>query len=281
MQPQRTLLPALLIGAVLALVLLDKTPARPQTTSPASQTAPPSLDDLFHGKVRLVDLTYAINETTPHWPGANYKPFRLTTLSTIEHDGVLSKAFSTPEHLGTHIDAPNHFEANRPSVDQIPLEHLFAPGVVLSIAPRAAADPDTELTVEDIQHWEQVYGPVPEDALFLLHTGWARYWNDYDKYKNADDAGRLHFPGYSAAAARYLVEHRKVRGIGIDNLSMDRGLSQDFAVHHVVNSAGCYGLENVANLDRLPPRGFYVVVAPIKIETGTGGPARVVAVVPR
>jgi kynurenine formamidase len=280
MKARRILMPVALVGVCFGLLLLGSTLTRPEPATAALPGTPPSLDDLFHGKVHLLDLTYSINEKTPHWPGANYEPFRLTTLATLEHDGVLSKAFSMPEHLGTHLDAPNHFEANQPSVDQIPLERFFAPGVVLSIAQRAAEAPDTELTVEDIERWEQVYGPVPEDSVFLLHTGWARYWNDYDRYKNADDAGRLHFPGYSAEAARYLVQRRKVRGIGIDNLSMDRGLSQDFAVHHIVCGAGRYGLENVANLDQLPPTGFYVIVAPIKIETGTGGPTRVIALLP-
>lgn len=279
MPSQRSVIFLSLLATLLGLVVLKQTLARPQSENGLPNAAP-FLDDLFHGKVRLVDLTYSINEKTPHWPGENYEPFRLTTLATLERDGVLSKAFCMPEHLGTHLDAPNHFEPNQPAVDQIPLERLFTPAVVINIAPRAADDPDTMLTVEDIEHWEQIYGPVPEGVVFLLHTGWGQYWNDYDRYKNADAAGRLHFPGYSAEAARYLIQRRKVAGIGIDNLSIDRGLSEDFAVHHIVNAAGRYALENVANLDQLPPTGFYVIVAPIKIETGTGGPARVVAVLP-
>ncbi len=121
--------------------------------------------------------------------------------------------------------------------------------------------------------WEGKHGRVPEGAVVLLYTGWSRFWTNYARYKNQDPMGKLHFPGYSEAAAKVLVGERKARGLGIDTLSIDPGLSRDFAVHHVVNGAGRYGLENVANLDRLPPRGFHVIVAPLKIETGSGGPA--------
>jgi kynurenine formamidase len=116
--------------------------------------------------------------------------------------------------------------------------------------------------------------------VVFLFTGWSRFWTNYTRYKNQDPMGRLHFPGYSEAAAKLLVRDRKVRGLGIDTLSIDRGLSRDFAAHHVVNGAGRYALENVANLDRLPPQGFHVVVAPLKIETGSGGPARILAILP-
>ena len=104
--------------------------------------------------------------------------------------------------------------------------------------------------------------------------------NDYDKYKNADDANKLHFPGYSAEAARFLVEKRNINGIGIDTLSADYGISTDFAVHHIINGTGKYILENVANLDKLPPRGATLIIAPIKIEGGSGGQARIWAILP-
>jgi kynurenine formamidase len=119
------------------------------------------------------------------------------------------------------------------------------------------------------------------ESLVLLRTGWARFWGQPVRYYNRDAGNRVHFPGYSAEAAAWLVEQRRVRGIGIDTLSIDHGISRDFPVHHVINRHGRYGLENLAQLDRLPPRGFYVAVAPMKIETGTGGPARVFAILPR
>ena len=185
-----------------------------------------------------------------------------------------------PEHLGTHIDAPNRFETNQPSVDQIPVEHLFAPGVVIDVTLQVEQNADYQLSRADVISWEREHGPIPANAVVFARTGWSRHWNTYARYKNQDVRGKLHFPGFAGEAARFLVDKRKIRGVGIDTLSIDHGLSEDFAVHHTVNGAGHYGLENVANLDKLPARSFSVIVAPLKIETGSGGPARIFAIVP-
>lgn len=240
--------------------------------------APPTLAELAAGELPIEDLSYALNEKSVYWPGENYEPFRLKTIATLERDGVLSKAFSMPEHLGTHLDAPNHFGAGKPAVEKIPPADLFAEGVVIDVSGQASADADYRLTVDDLQRWERDHGPIPQRAIVFLHTGWGRYWSQPVRYKNADVRGQMHFPGYSAEAARWLIEERDARGIGIDTMSIDYGLSKDFAVHHVVNGASRYGLENVARLERLPARDFFVFVAPIKIEGGTGGPARIFAV---
>ena len=243
-------------------------------------TAEPTLAQLCNGELKIVDLTWSLNPQNAYWPGEGYEPFRLRTLATLERDGVLSKAFSTPEHLGTHIDAPNHFQREQPAVDQILPAQLFAPGVVIDISAAALADADYQLTLADIERWEQEHGPIPRQAVVLLFTGWGRFWNDPLRYRNQDVRGGLHFPGYSSAAAQFLVARREAKGLGIDTLSIDHGPSRDFVVHHIVNRHGRYGLENVAHLDLLPPRGFYVVVAPIKIETGSGGPTRLFAILP-
>lgn len=240
----------------------------------------PTLDDLSSGRVKIVDLTYMLNEKNAYWPGDNYKPFELKTIATLEKDGVLSKSFSMPEHLGTHIDAPNHFEPNQPSVDQIKPQDLFAAGVVIDIAPQAEQRADYALTVDDITAWERQHGRIPAGAVVMLHTGWGRFWENYERYKNQDVRGQLHFPSYSPEAADFLINKRNCRGLGVDTLSIDIGISTKFGVHHIVNKAGKYGLENVAHLDKLPPRGFHVVIAPLKIETGSGGPARILAIVP-
>jgi len=242
---------------------------------------PLTIDDVCTGKARIVDLAWPLNAQSAYWPGDNYRPFKLETIATLEKDGVLSKAFSMPEHLGTHIDAPNHFEAKQSSVDQIDPQNLFAPGAVIDVTAKVAGDEDYQLTLADVQAWEQQHGAIPTSSVVMLYTGWSRHWNNVSRYQNRDVMGRLHFPGYSAEAAKYLVEERRVRGLGIDTLSIDHGLSRDFAVHHIVNRAGRYGLENVARLDELPPRGFYVMVAPIKIDGGTGGPTRIFAILPR
>jgi kynurenine formamidase len=252
--------------------------AHPQTCE-AWQSV--SFEDVAAGRAEIIDLTWPLNAKNGYWPGGGYKPFELRTIATLEKDGVLSKAFSMPEHLGTHIDAPNHFEPNQPSVSEIDPKLLIGPGVVIDISPRAEQDADTMLTQRDIAAWEKEHGEIPSGAVVLLNTGWGRHWKSYVRYKNQDARGGLHFPGFSGESAKWLVENRKIRGIGIDTLSIDRGQSKKFEVHHIVNGAGRYGIENVAHLEKLPPRGFHLIVAPIRIEEGSGGPCRILAIVPR
>jgi len=242
---------------------------------------PPTIADIAAGRARIVDLTYTLNESSPYWPGENYQPFELKTIATIEKDGVLSKALTLPEHLGTHIDAPNHFELGQPAVDKIPPEDLFAAGVVIDIAPQSEQDADYMLSRADIERWESEHGRIPDRAVVLVHTGWGRFWTNYDRYKNQDVRGTLHFPGVSKEAAEFLVKQRDIRGMGIDTLSIDPGISKDFAAHHVLNGARRYALENVANLNKLPAQGFHLIIAPIKVEEGTGGPTRIFAVMPK
>ncbi len=263
-------------GAILVIALIVATVL--QSSSAMTQPAAPV--SLFDGQ-KIVDLTYAFNHETPYWPGEQYTPFELKTIATLEKDGVLSKAISLPEHLGTHLDAPNHFEVNPVSLEKIRPEDLIGPGIVIDIALKAEQDADALLTLADIRDWEAEHGPVPEQAIVFLHTGWGRFWTNYPRYKNQDAGGKLHFPSFSPDAANYLIVERKAKGIGIDTLSIDPGISRDFAVHHLVNQAGRYGLENVAHLDQLPATGFHVVVAPMKIENGSGGPTRIFAFVPQ
>jgi kynurenine formamidase len=252
-------------------------PAVPQSGTIPVHTS--LLSEIASGKTKIIDLTHALNSQNPYWPGPGYEPFRYEIFATLERDHVLSGRFSMAEHTGTHLDAPNHFVEGQVPLDKIPLEELFAPAVVIDVRTQAAADPDYQLNTADIAAWELAHGKIPENAVVLMHTGWDSRWNDYDSYKNADANKTLHFPGFSPEAARMLVDERQVAGIGIDTLSVDYGLSKDFAVHHICHGEGKYHLENVAGLSSLPPAGAMLVVAPIKIENGTGGPARIFGIV--
>ncbi|MFG0332795.1 MAG: cyclase family protein, partial [Maioricimonas sp. JB049] len=193
----------------------------------------------------FIDLTWPLNENNAFWPGDNYEPFKLETIATLERDGVYSRKFSMPEHLGTHIDAPNHFESGQPDVAALTAEQLCGPGVVLDITVKAELNPDAMLRIGDIQGWEEEHGRIPDGAVVLLRTGWGRFWNNPVRYQNRDARGQLHFPSFSPEAAEYLVEKRNIRGVGVDNLSIDRGISREFEVHHIINAAQRYGLENV------------------------------------
>ena len=231
------------------------------------------------GTTRVVDLTHALNSRNPYWPGPGYGPFEYEIFATLEKDGVLSGRFKMAEHTGTHLDAPNHFASGQMPLDQIPARQLFCPAAVIDVRSKAAANPDYVLTNADIAEWERSHGAIPENAVVFMYSGWDERWNDFDRYKNAGPDRVLHFPGFSAEAAKTLVEERKVAGLGIDTLSVDPGISKDFAVHHISHAKGKYHIENAANLSQAPASGAVVIVAPIKIENGTGGPTRVFALV--
>jgi len=229
------------------------------------------------GARRVLDLTYSLNERGPYWPGGGYFPFTTEPLASIETHGVFSQSYRTPEHLGTHVDAPAHFEKGEWTIDRIPVERFFGPGVVIDMTERARADADATLGIDDVLAFEAAHGRVPEGAIVFLRTGWGRRWDDVAAYRNADASGAMHFPGYSAAAADFLARQRKVAALGIDTLSVDPGPSRDYGAHHAGNRQNVYFIENVARLEELPATGFGVIVAPIKIEGGSGGQARVFA----
>jgi kynurenine formamidase len=234
----------------------------------------------------VVDLTHAFNDETIYWP-TSPATFELDTLSYGETPGGFfysAFAFSTPEHGGTHLDAPIHFAAGRHTVDAVELERVIAPAVVIDISAQAAADPDYRLSAEDVHAWESAHGAVPRGAIVLLRTGWSRHWPDRRAYLGDDtpgDASRLRFPSFGEDAARLLVEQRDVAVLGVDVASIDYGRSTDFIVHRVAAERNVPGLENLTALERLPPTGAHVIALPVKIEGGSGGPVRVVALVPR
>ncbi|HHT9121164.1 MAG TPA: cyclase family protein, partial [Candidatus Hypogeohydataceae bacterium YC41] len=210
------------------------------------------LDTLSAGKTKVIDLTYSLSSKNPYWPGESYQPFKYEIIASMETHRVFSGRYSTPEHLGTHIDAPIHFEPSQPSVDKLPLENLVGPAVVIDVSLKAEGNPDYRLKVEDVADWEKQHGVIPEGTIVLLYTGWSRRWNDYEKYKNADNTGLMHFPGFSRESALFLADNRKVKALGLDTLSVDYGPSTDFPVHHVFLSRGLWVVENLANLDKLP-----------------------------
>ena len=234
---------------------------------------------------RLVDLTYPFDEETIYWPTApsGFELERLSYGPTAAGFFYAANRFSAPEHGGTHLDAPIHFAEGRQTVDELPLERLVA-AAVLDVSEKAAADPDYRLMPEDVAAFEAEHGAIPEGSIVLLKTGWGERWGDRLLYLGDDtpgDASNLHFPAYGADAARLLVAERRVAALGLDTASLDHGPSTDFPVHQVAAAADVPGLENVAHLEELPPTGAWVIALPMKIAGGSGGPVRIVALVPR
>ena len=224
-----------------------------------------------------VDLTHAVNAEVPTYELAEHGAFHAKTVATIEKDQYFAREISLPEHYGTHIDAPAHFARGLWTVDQIPVERLVAPLVVLDVTAETRQNPDYQVGVADIAKWEQANGQIPPAAVVIARTGWESRWGSSKDYRNADSQGVLHFPGYSMDAAKFLVEGRNVVALGIDTLSIDYGPSKDFAVHQYTLAHSLYHLENVANLENLPANGALVVAAAMKLEGGSGGPVRILA----
>jgi kynurenine formamidase len=236
------------------------------------------LEGIFSGKTRVLDLAYAINDKLVPWPG-DQKWFEATVNSTVEENGYFTRSFWMLEHYGTHLDAPIHFPPGKTPIDQIPAKQFFGMAVVFDVREEGAADADYQLLSKQVDEWEERHGQIPEGAIALLRTGWASRWPDVRRYRNQDAEGKMHFPGFSVEAVERLIE-RKVGGIGCDTMSVDRGASEQFAVHRLALGAGLYHLENLSDLSDLPEAGAYLVVAPIKLEGGSGGPVRVFALLP-
>ena len=277
-----------MIWTVLAILAVatgaDPPPAG--STHGGVKTAAGARSTIDLASARIVDLTWPFDEKTLYWPTAP-SGFTLTRLHYGKTDAgffYAANAFSAPEHGGTHMDAPVHFAEGRRSVDQIPLRQLIGPGVLIDVSREAQQDPDYRLTAEDVRRWEAAHGRIPPGAIVLLRTGWGRRWPDRKRYFGDDtpgDASRLHFPSFGKEAVGVLVRERGVGAIGVDTASIDHGPSKDFPVHRMVSEVNVPGLENLAHLEELPETGSWIIALPMNIGGGSGGPLRIVALLPK
>jgi kynurenine formamidase len=237
------------------------------------------------GQYRMVDLSHAFDARTLYWPSKPPMTFELQQLAYGKTAGgyfYSSNRVCTPEHGGTHLDAPIHFHEGGQTTAQLPLQKLMAPGVRIDVTRKALEDRDYRLTGRDVEEFEARFGRIPAGAIVLLQTGWSKHWPDREQYfgdASKDDASKLSFPSYGEEAARLLAEERGVAMLGVDTASIDYGRSKDFIVHRVTAARGVGGLENLTGLEQLPETGFTVIALPMKIEDGSGGPVRVVALV--
>jgi len=234
---------------------------------------------------RIVDLSHSFDRDTIYWP-TSPSGFELERLSFGRVDGgyfYSANSFSTPEHGGTHMDAPIHFSEQGWSLDEIPVDRFLGSAIVIDVSAKVRKEQDYRLTVSDIEQFEKVHGRVRAGAMVLMRTDQSRYWPDAEKYLGSNkrgDASDLHFPGFGEAAARLLVEERQVNAIGIDTASIDYGPSTDFIVHQIVAGHNVLGIENLTQLDQVSPVGATLIALPMKIGGGSGGPLRVIALVP-
>jgi kynurenine formamidase len=235
----------------------------------------------------LVDLTHAFDADTVYWP-TEEEGFALERgPSGLAPEGYYYEAhrFRGAEHGGTHLDAPIHFRQGGQSVEQIPLERLVGPAVVVDVTLACARDRDYRVDVGDLQGWEARHGEIPRGAIVLLRTGFGRFWPDRERYmgtaaRGAEAAAQLHFPGLHPEAAHWLATQREIRAVGIDTPSIDHGPSREFLSHRALFESSIPVFENVAQLDALPARDFSVVALPMLIRGGSGGPLRIIAILP-
>ncbi len=254
--------------------------------APESMAATGDLAAAFSGTSgEWVDLTYSFSDQTIYWPTDTLGFVHEELAFGPDPAGYFYSAYrySAAEHGGTHLDAPIHFAEDGDAADEIPLDRLVGPAVVIDVSDHAT--PDYTVTVEDITAWEAEHGQIPDGAVVLVRTGWDTRYGDRTAFLGTDRTGpdavaELHFPGLSVEAAQWLVDNRNIDALGIDTPSVDPGQSTGFPAHVALYTHNIPGYENVANLDQLPPTGSYVIALPMKIAGGSGGPLRIVAYVP-
>ena len=250
----------------------------------ASQPVQEGLSALMKGT--FVDLSYSFDSTTVYWPTA--AGFMLHVEAKGWQEGGYyyeANSFEAAEHGGTHLDSPIHFSEGKWASDEIPLDRLIGPGIVVDVSDKALADRDYLISTSDLEAWEVEHGPLPEGVIVLLHTGYGRFWPDRVQYmgtdlRGAEGVAALHFPGLAPEAAVWLREERRVYAVGIDTPSIDYGQSTGFEAHQELFAGNIPVFENVANLDTLPATGFVILALPMKITAGSGGPLRIVAILP-
>ena len=239
----------------------------------APSPAPAATPRSFRG---VVALTHTLGPDFPTFGGTQNLEFE--RIAGFDTDGYNMLRWLLVEHTGTHMDAPIHFSADGRAADEIPAEELVVPIAVVDIAGRAQENPNAQVTPGDLAAWESRYGPIPQGACVAMNSGWDRLLGK-PSFRNVDPQGVMHFPGFHVEAIDYLLERTQAAGIAVDTLSLDYGMSTDFATHYKWLPANRWGMECVANLGRLPPVGATMVLGSPKIEGATGGPSRVLALV--
>jgi kynurenine formamidase len=225
----------------------------------------------------VVDLTHTMSPAFPTFFGV--PGIELQKQFDFKKDGFNLYWWRIIEHGGTHLDAPIHFSEGGMTADRIAATQLVVPLVMVDVSARAASDPDYRLSRADLAGWEKRHGRLPDNCCVAMNSGWAARVTDAGKFTGKDAAGVFHFPGVSPEAAEWMMKERKVAGLAVDTLSLDHGPSKDFRTHSLWLPSGRWGLENVANLDKVPASGATLVVGLAKVKDATGGPVRLMALI--
>lgn len=227
------------------------------------------------GHSKVEDMTHTLSPEFPTYFGESQ--FSMEQIYNYAEHSFNLFQYTVNEHTGTHIDAPLHFSADGLSVDEIKVSDLIAPLCVIDIAARAEGNADAQVTPDDIKVWIATYGEIPAHACVAMHSGWASKVARED-YRGFDGEAQ-HYPGFHVEAAKMLIEETAAASIAVDTLSLDHGMSADFATHYEWLPSGRFGIECLANLDKVPAAGATLVIGAPKHRGGTGGPARIFALI--
>ena len=227
---------------------------------------------------KVVELSWPVHPEIPQWPGDPGVEFE--TVADIDKDGYFLRRFSMGEHSGTHVSAPASFDSGAPGQQGYSPQDLVRPAIVIDIVLQADNDHDYALSMNDVLDWESDHGPVPKACVVLLRTGWQAKWNNPASYLGGNSADQLHFPGFSLDSARLLIEGRNVAGFGTDTAGLEPGVDTGFSVSRLVLEKRRIVVENLTNLDLLPPTGTMLVIGLLRLDGGSGGPAAITALVP-
>ena len=250
-----------------------------------TQTKTESTSQFDLAGAKVIDLSHAFDAQTIYWPTEDgFKFEKGPDGFTPQGYYYAANKFCGPEHGGTHIDAPKHFAISSHTVDQIPVEQLIGNAILIDVTKQSEANREYQVTVADFTAWESQNSQIPNGAIILVRTGFAKYWPDRVKYMGTDERGagavaKLHFPGLHPEAARWLTTNRSIKAIGLDTPSIDYGQSTLFESHQILFAKNIPAFENVGDMSSLPAKDFLVIALPMKIGGGSGGPLRIVAIV--
>jgi kynurenine formamidase len=226
----------------------------------------------------VADLTHPLTSDFPLYPTPANTPFRKSPIADYAKDAYFANRWELVEHTGTHMDAPCHFVEGQADLGALSPSALIAPIAIVDLRERTSREPDAAVTVDDLRAWEGRHGRLPDNAAVFLNSGWDTKAKDAKAFRGGEQAGALNFPGFSGPAVEFLVNERKIVGIGVDTLSLDTGSSTDFVAHKTLLRSGKWGLECLANLGTLPRAGATVIVGAPRVPGASGGPCRVLAV---
>ncbi len=230
------------------------------------------------GFSRVVFLSHVLDTFNPVFPGD--PPVEITPAARIGHEGYHLHRVSFGEQAGTHWAAPAHFLTGGAAADELDPADFFRPAVVVDVRARVGEDPDFVLGPGDVARWEAAFGRIPAGCAVLMWTGFADRWRDPAAYLNADESGRLHYPGFGPEVTRWLIEQRAIAALGIDTMGIDPGADTSFLANRLLLADHRIHLENLTGLGQLPSAGGWVVVGGLRIRGGSGSPATVFGLVP-